>query len=100
MDSLEVVEVNQLILSMPQTSTYACANSVDPDEPSPLDIHCLPFCFSGYTEAPIFNNGHIQIQRWKRPLQELGGEWDNITLVFMRRCELLSTRHNRIRQSG
>ena len=40
----------------------------------------LAFCFSVYTETPIFNNGPHQIQRWKRPLQEVSGERVNLPL--------------------
>ena len=40
----------------------------------------LAFCFSVYTETPIFNNGPLQIQRWKRPLQEVSGERVNLPL--------------------
>ena len=50
------------------------ANSVDPDEmahnePSHLDLHCLPFCFG----TPVCNSEHAQIQS-KRPFQKLEGE--------------------------
>ena len=34
-----------LTLSVLQTKKDTCANSVDPDEPSHQDLHCLPFCF-------------------------------------------------------
>ena len=74
-------------LSTLQTNTETYANSADPDEtarnePSHQDLHCLPFCFSVYTETPLFNEGPAQIQRWKRPLQELGGERVNVVRVL------------------
>ena len=39
---------HKMTLSSLQTNTYTFANMVDPDEtaqePSHLDLHCLPFC--------------------------------------------------------
>ena len=59
-----------------QLRVEAWANSADPDEmahnePSHQDLHYLPLCFSIYTKPTIFNNGLVQIQRWKRALQEV-----------------------------
>ena len=67
------------LLSARQTKTDTCANSVDPDEmahnePSHLDLHCMPFCFCFYTETSILGNGHVLIQRWKSPFQKLMDE--------------------------
>ena len=46
----------------PAEKTDTCANSVDPDEmahnePSHLDLHCLPFCLDYLTDIPICSNG-------------------------------------------
>ena len=43
-----------------QTITDTTANRIDTDEtarnePSHLDLHCLPFCYWFLTETPIFN---------------------------------------------
>ena len=34
------------------------------------------------SKTPIDNNGHDQIQRWKRPLQRLKGKRVNISLLI------------------
>ena len=75
----------RLYLTVPslQTNTDTFANSVDPDEMarnkwSHQDLHGPPFCSWFLTETPICNNGCVQTQRWKSPLQKLWGEWVKI----------------------
>ena len=51
-------------------------DSVDPDEtarnePSHLDLHCLPFCSCFMADTPIRNNGCVQNHRRKSPLDKL-----------------------------
>ena len=70
------------------------ANSVDPDETARnIRIHtvCHSFCYWLLTETPIYNNGYVQIQRWKSPFQKLRYErvkhalsriTDSIYLIF------------------
>ena len=58
-----------VFLSSLQIKTATFANSVDPDEtarhePFYQDLHCLAFR-SVLTDTPLFNNGHVQTQRWK-----------------------------------
>ena len=66
----------QLTQSGWSTKTDTYANSVDPEEtarnePSHLDLHCLPFGSRFFlTDIPICNNGNVQIQRLKGPLQK------------------------------
>ena len=57
--------------------THIYANSVDPDEtahyePSHLDLHYLLAFLRFWVKTPIDNNGHDQVQRWKRSLQKVG----------------------------
>ena len=64
-----------LTLSALNTKTDALSNSVDPDEtahnePSHLDIHCLPM-FLIYNCHPFDSNGYVQMQRWKSLFQKL-----------------------------
>ena len=66
-------------LSAPQTKPNTSANREDPDEtahnePSHLNLHCLPFRFQFFTDTPICNNGHIQIQGWKSTIHKYKGE--------------------------
>ena len=68
------VHWRQLTLSAWQTNTNTCANSVDSDEmasnePSHLDLHCLPFYFLFLTETLFasvdkskFKNGRIHFR--------------------------------------
>ena len=74
------------------------ANSVDPDEtarnePSHLDLHCLPFpilsllflpfyfFFYFYLrDIPYWDNGHIQFHRRQSPLQKIG--WKSSLSVY------------------
>ena len=62
-----------LTLPARETKADTYANSVDPDdtdlnEPSHLDLHCLPFYFRFFSCTTICNSGHVQIQSLKRPL--------------------------------
>ena len=69
----------RLTLSVLQTKTDTCANSVDPDETacnklSHQDLHCLPSYYLFWTEIPkICISGHVKI-RWKSPLEKLRDE--------------------------
>ena len=38
------------------------------------ELHCVPFCFYFLTNIPTCNSGHVQVQRWKSPLQKHGDE--------------------------
>ena len=85
------VYIVPLTLSTLQTRTDTFANSVDPDEmaynePSHLDLHCLPFCSCFITNT--LQNGHARIQRWMSPLQKLRGERINNCLFnfFLGTC--------------
>ena len=77
-----------MILSALQTKASTFENSVDPEEmdhnePSHLNLHCLPFCFRFFFFFFFFFfcfvfsiciNGFLEIQTWKSPLQTLRGE--------------------------
>ena len=54
------------------------------NEPSHQDIHCLLFCSIFLSDILICNNGHIQIQWQKGPLQKLGDERELCQLTGFR----------------
>ena len=59
-----------------QTKVDIFTNSADSDktacnEPSHLDLHCLPLCFGFCADIPVFNNVRAKkIQRWKSQTQK------------------------------
>ena len=68
-----------LALSAQWTKIGSFANSIDPDEmalnePSHLDLHCLPFCIQFLTNIPVCDKECVKIQIWKSPFQKLRGE--------------------------
>ena len=76
-----------LTLLVMQTKTYTFANSTDlletaRNEPSHQDLHYLPFfLLLILNDTPICNSGHVRIQSWKSPLQNLRGERVNALLI-------------------
>ena len=67
-----------LTLETLQTKTDNFANSVAPDEtarnePSHLELHCLPFCSWCMTDTPFHNNECIQNHSRNSPLHKLKG---------------------------
>ena len=51
-------------------------------ESSHQDLHCLPFDPIFLADIPICNNGCVQIQRWKSPVQKLRVERVNILNIW------------------
>ena len=55
------------------------------NKPSHQDLPCLLFGSGFFTDIHICNNGHVQIQRWKSPLQKLMDERLKDEIEWMKR---------------